>query len=654
MISNLNMSSLPRIGVVATRALAALVRSMVADYAGRLEVRMLEMAAQDAILPLQEMMAAGLLDAVIAAGQGAQLLRDTLALPVATISLNGYDILHALAAAKRIQPRAVLLSRRRLADEFDELRPLLNVEVTQLVYDNDDSARRHLETLSRAMRPVVVGSSQIIHFAAEYDLPSVLVYSRESIARAFDAAAELTRIARMEAARRERLDRMLESLSEGVVAVDMNEHVQSINPALARLIGITPERAMGKALTLLAPALSLTEVLRDGEGRRDEVTVLNGRTLVTQRLPLIEAGLQVGAVLTLQESSAIERADRKLRAQARKSQFQARYRLDEVLGNSPPMQAAREMAQLYAASDSSVLILGESGTGKELFAQGIHLASRRAAGPFVAINCAAFPENLLESELFGYEEGAFTGSRRGGKPGLVELAHRGTLFLDEVGDMPLPMQTRLLRVLQEREVLRLGSAEPLPVDVRVIAATHADLTARIASLQFRGDLYYRLAILTLSLPSLVKRGEDLALIAAALAKDALARLGSRADPALLVAPLLEAARVYTWPGNVRELQNLVERLAVFFGAIGMLAVETVHQVAPELLAKPLASGPGSGQADAPLLAGRLEAPLAELTEQTRRGRASAMLAECGGDRVLAARRLGVSRTTLWRLLREEA
>lgn len=653
MISNLNTTSLPRIAVVATRALATLVRSMVPAYSGYLAIRMLEMTAQDAILPLQEMMAAGLLDAVIAAGQGAQLLRDTLALPVATISVNGYDILHALAAAKRIQPRAVLLSRRRLADEFDELRPLLNVDVTQLVYDNDENARRHLETLSRAMRPVVVGSSQIIHFAAEYDLPGVLVYSHESIARAFEAASELTRIARMEAARRERLDRMLESLSEGVVAVDMHEQVQSINPALARLIGVTPERAMGKALSLLAPALSLAEVLRDGEGRRDEVTVVNGRTLVTQRLPLIESGQQVGAVLTLQESSAIERADRKLRAQARKSQFQARYRLDEVLGASPPMQAAREMAQLYAASDSSVLILGESGTGKELFAQGIHLASRRAAGPFVAINCAAFPENLLESELFGYEEGAFTGSRRGGKPGLIELAHRGTLFLDEVGDMPLPMQTRLLRVLQEREVLRLGSAEPLPVDVRVIAATHADLPARIASLQFRGDLYYRLAILTLSLPRLVSRGDDLALIATALARDALGRLGSRAAPALLVAPLLEAARAYTWPGNVRELQNLVERLAVFFGAIGMLSVETVHQVAPELIAAPLAGEPANDRQQTG--AARLpEAPLAELTEQTRRVRASAMLAECGGDRVAAARRLGVSRTTLWRLLREGA
>lgn len=655
MISNLNQTLQPRIGVVATRALATLVRSMVSDYTGRLEVRMLEMAAQDAILPLQDMIAAGLLDAVIAAGQGAQLLRDTLPLPVATIGVNGYDILHALAAAKRIQPRAVLLSRRRLADEFDELRPLLNVDVTQLVYDTDESARRHLETLSRAMRPVVVGSSQIIHFANEFDLPGVLVYSRESIARAFESAVELTRIARMEAARRERLDRMLESLSEGVVAVDMHEQIQSINPALARLIGVTPERAMGKALTLLAPTLSLTDVLRDGEGRRDEVTVVNGRALVTQRLPLIESGVQVGAVLTLQESSAIERADRKLRAQAKRSQFQARYRLEEVLGTSPPMQAAREMAQLYATSESSVLILGESGTGKELFAQGIHLASRRASGPFVAINCAAFPENLLESELFGYEEGAFTGSRRGGKPGLVELAHRGTLFLDEVGDMPLPMQTRLLRVLQEREVLRLGSAEPLPVDVRVIAATHADLTARIAGLQFRGDLYYRLAILTLSLPSLVKRGGDLPLIATALAKDALTRLGSRANPALLVQPMLEAAQAYTWPGNVRELQNMVERLAVFLGAMGMLSVDTVHQVAPELMANPHVPRLAPAEQDAlgGMATAPLESPLSDLTEQTRRDHARAALNACGGDRIAAAQRLGVSRTTLWRLLRDE-
>ena len=179
-----------------------------------------------------------------------------------------------------------------------------------------------------------------------------------------------------------------------------------------------------------------------------------------------------------------------------------RWSIGDFLGDSPAVQRLRTLALQCAASDATVLILGESGTGKELLAQGIHRASRRAQQPFLAVNCAALGESLLESELFGYEEGAFTGARRGGKTGLIEAAHTGTLFLDEIGDMPLALQSRLLRVLQEREVLRVGATTPVPVDVRVIAATHADLGAQVDKNRFRRDLYYRLAVLRLHTPAL--------------------------------------------------------------------------------------------------------------------------------------------------------
>ncbi|QDQ25347.1 propionate catabolism operon regulatory protein PrpR [Chitinimonas arctica] len=635
----MSRSALPQLGVVATRALAELVRQLAAGLGQRFELRLIEKPAEEAVATAREMVQAGLLDAVIAAGRGAELLRTALDVPVAQIKVSGYDILRALVAARRLNPRAVLLTRRRLADEFEALKPILNIELTPLIYETDQEARRHLDTLSRAVRPVVVGSSQIVHLAGQYELPSVLIYSLESVQAAFEAALELTRVARLEEAKRERLDRILESLSEGVAAVDMDERVQTINPALASLVGVAGDWAVGRRLSELAPVLSLAGVLKSGEARRDEVVTVAGKRLVTQRLPLIEAGQQVGAVLTLQESAAIERADRKLRAEARKSPFRARYSLRDAVGDSAAMRVAKELANLYAGSDSSVLISGASGTGKELFAQGIHQLSKRAGGPFVALNCAAFPDSLLESELFGYEEGAFTGSRRGGKPGLIELADRGTLFLDEIGDMPLPLQTRLLRVLQEREVLRLGASEPIPVEVRVIAATHADLQAALAAGRFRTDLYYRLNILNLQLPPLAARGEDVALLAHRLAADALARLGADLPAEQLCQPLLRLASGYAWPGNVRELQNVVERLAVFFGATRALGVEDVRRLAPEL-----ASGPKQGLREA-------ETPLAVTADIARRQRAEAVLRECGGDRSLAAARLGISRTTLWRLLR---
>ena len=627
--------SQPQIVFVATHALAELVRSLAADLVRQATLQVLERSVEEALPVLEDWVRNGRVDVVIAAGRGAELLRTRVRVPVVSVKVTGYDLLRAITRAKAIGERPMLLTRRRVADEFAQLRPVLSVDVTPVVYDADDEARQHIAAAAQSSSTsvVVIGSSQIVRLASQFALPSVLIYSVDSILEAIDSALELVRVARMEEAKRERLDYVLESLAEGVIAVDNDERVQTMNPAMAKLLGASLEWAAGRRLSEIEPALSLVDVLKTGEGRRDEVVNVGSRRLVLQRMPLWEAGVQAGAVLTVQESAAIERADRKLRADVRKHPFRARYSLQDVLGESPAIVAARNLAAVFASADSSVLLAGASGTGKELFAQGIHMASHRSAAPFVALNCAAFPESLLESELFGYEEGAFTGSRRGGKPGLLEMADRGTLFLDEIGDMPLPLQTRLLRVLQEREVLRLGGSEPIPVDVRVMAATHADLKQLVGEGRFRADLFYRLNILSLQLPSLSQRGEDIRHLALALTQDAFTRLGVAQPPAVLVAPLLRVASGYGWPGNVRELQNVIERFAVFLRAGGALTEAQMGELAPELIA--------------------VAAPqdLIETTEASRRQQAAKVLDACGGDRATAAARLGISRTTLWRILK---
>ncbi|HEX9306002.1 MAG TPA: sigma 54-interacting transcriptional regulator, partial [Anaeromyxobacter sp.] len=324
--------------------------------------------------------------------------------------------------------------------------------------------------------------------------------------------------------------------------------------------------------------------------------------------------------------------------------FVATHALGDVVGDSPTIRRARDLAARFARTDATVLVTGASGTGKELFAQGIHLASSRRDRPFVAVNCAALPESLLESELFGYEEGAFTGSRRGGKPGLFEAAHTGTIFLDEVGDMPSPLQTRLLRVLQQREVLRLGGNDPTPVDVRVVAATNRDLESRVAQGAFREDLYYRLAILRLHLPALADRRDDVPKLAAHLLSAALARHGASGDRAhgralAAIAPRLAA---HAWPGNVRELENVLERIAVLFGAAGDEGPDEdeLRAVVPELFAKrPRRGTEGEG--------------LRGMRRADERAHVLRVVADCGGSQIEAARRLGIGRTTLWRKLRGE-
>jgi len=313
------------------------------------------------------------------------------------------------------------------------------------------------------------------------------------------------------------------------------------------------------------------------------------------------------------------------------------------VGDSPAIRRARTLAARFARTDATVLVTGASGTGKELFAQGIHLASARRDRPFVAVNCAALPETLLESELFGYEEGAFTGSRRGGKPGLFEAAHTGTIFLDEIGDMPAPLQTRLLRVLQQREVLRLGSSDPTPVDVWVVAATNRDLEARVAQGWFREDLYYRLAILRVHLPALAERREDLAPLAERLLGAALVRHG--ASRFLRVALEVVGPRLgsHSWPGNVRELENVLERVAVLFAGPDEQgpSEEELRSVVPELFGR---RGRRSEAVDG----------LRGLRRADERAHVMRVLAECEGNQLEAARRLGIGRTTLWRKLRGEA
>lgn len=237
----------------------------------------------------------------------------------------------------------------------------------------------------------------------------------------------------------------------------------------------------------------------------------------------------------------------------KKNSLPAKYHFSDILGHSPAVQKAIRLAQYYSGTDETILIFGESGTGKELFAQSIHNASRRRQSPFVAVNCAAIPDTLIESELFGYEEGAFTGARKGGKQGLFQTADNGTIFLDEIGDIPLSLQSRLLRVLEEREVMPVGSTSVIPIDVRVICATNRNLNDMVRQGTFREDLYYRLKILPLVIPPLRERVEDIPEL-----------LHSMAEGARLPAQLEHRLLHYTWPGNVRELRAFSSNLTIFY------------------------------------------------------------------------------------------
>jgi propionate catabolism operon transcriptional regulator len=553
------------------------------------------------------------------------------------------DALQALVLARKLSPRIGVVNFQRVVAGLDQARHLLgDTVIEQRPYLTPEDARAQVADLAAQGVEVIVGTGPVCDLAERAGLRSVLLYGQDSVAAAVQQAAEIARIARGEAARREEVRRTVEALEPGVASVDADGRVRTANGALLRMAGLTAQDLIGRPLSEVLPGLAVDRVLQSGTPDHDGVERVGHHTVVVSRVPLLEHGVIRGATVTCQDSAAIQRMERRLRSQHRPRRFEPRYALGAIVGTSPPIRAVRTLAERYARTDATVLITGESGTGKEMVAQGIHGASRRRDQPFVAINCAAFPETLLESELFGYEEGAFTGSRRGGRPGLFEAAHLGTIFLDEVGDVPVTLQTRLLRVLQEKQVLRLGSNDPTPVDVRVIAATHRDLRRARETGEFREDLYYRLHILPLHIPPLRDRPGDVAAIAAEILKRALVRHGAPGMLALALAAILPRLEAYAWPGNVRELENVLERVALLFADDTSAAVgeDELAAIMPELFeSAPARETPASPSRD-----------LRTAREAREREHVLRVLAECRGNQSEAARRLGIGRSTLYRKL----
>ncbi|TAL88889.1 MAG: propionate catabolism operon regulatory protein PrpR, partial [Rhodanobacter sp.] len=546
----------PRIVGVGFHRLQHLLRELAPGYQHTAQVEVLDLGFEEAVAEIQAQRRIKRIDVLVAAGSNGAYLRQHMDLPVVLVKVGGFDVMRALGRARAMSRRIALVTHGAISAEVQQFNDLFNLDIEQRSYRSEQEARDCVGELRASGIQVVVAPGLVADLAEEAGMTGVFLYSQEAVRDALDDAVEIARASRIEATKRERLNTIIGQLRDGVVAVDMHERIEALNPAMERLLGAPRSQLLGQRLGDMAPALSLERTLRSAQEDLDEVQPFRQHMLVTSRIPIIEHGVQTGAVLTCQDSVAIQRVDRHLRTRRKSPATKARYRLRDIIGSSATIQRAKTRAAQFARSDATVLIVGESGTGKELFAQGIHSHSRRVAQPFIVVNCAAFSESLLESELFGYEDGAFTGARKGGKVGLFEAAHTGSIFLDEVGEMPVSLQTRLLRVLQEREILRIGATEPTPIDVRVIAATHRSLPERIADGEFRRDLYYRLNILRLELPCLRERREDLPALAGYLLEKIATRqrISTRhAEP--VVGELLRRATTYEWPGNVRELEN---------------------------------------------------------------------------------------------------
>lgn len=372
----------------------------------------------------------------------------------------------------------------------------------------------------------------------------ILESSAVSIRRAIEEAIRIVRAKEKEKLQTAQLKTIIDNIEEGVIAVTGAHQLSFYNHAARKICGVREGELTYQAIQ---------DLLR--YRNQEKIVTLNGNNVIARVIPLELDSKQKGDIITFQEVSSIQASERKIRLSSYQKGLYAKHTFSDMIGHSEAMRKLIDKAKCYGEYDSNLLIYGETGTGKEVLAQSVHNHSQRRKGPFVSVNTASIPPSLLESELFGYVEGAFTGARKGGKAGLFELAHGGTIFLDEIGELSPDIQSRLLRVLQEKEIMRIGDDKIVPVDVRIISATNRDLFAQVKEGHFRQDLYYRIHVLGLRIPPLRERPEDIPFIF----EHYLKRFCSDPNkPLLLAADAVKLLKSYPWPGNIRQLRNAAE------------------------------------------------------------------------------------------------
>ncbi|MDQ0272687.1 sigma-54 interaction domain-containing protein [Cytobacillus purgationiresistens] len=431
---------------------------------------------------------------------------------------------------------------------------------------------------------------------------------------------------------------ILEYAYDGLVIVDSEGYVRILTKAYADFLRVDQKSSIGKHVTEVIENTRMHIVVKTGKQETAALQKVNDGYMIATRSPIIKGGKVVGAVGKLlfknvgqfsalfKRLNILEKELKKYKGDFRESN-KSSYTFDQLIGKSQAFAEVKARAQKVAENDSNVLLLGESGTGKELFAHAIHHASRRSMGVFVKVNCAAIPSELIESELFGYEEGSFTGAKKGGKAGKFEAADGGTIFLDEIGELPIHMQVKLLRVLQEKEVERVGSSSSIAVDVRIVAATNRNLEEMVEKGEFRLDLYYRLKVMEILVPSLKDRQQDIEFLVDHFIKKyqhiMMKRIKGMDERAMRL--LLK----YNWPGNIRELENIIER--------AMNIVDPNQLITKDQL-------PNNIRGHVKTVSVR---SLAEVMEETERQTILASLETENGNKTEAAKQLGISRTTLY-------
>jgi transcriptional regulator with PAS, ATPase and Fis domain len=590
-------------------------------------------------------------DVIISVGGTGAAIKDLIhTTPVLSIPITVGDILKALGEAIRFKkPLALISYRSQILYELEELTRLLNnIQYKVFSYSNKNEFTEQVAKAMDLINHTLVGSGNCIQeLAHDKNLDYILIKpSYNAIKQTIFAAKNIIDLTSKEKFNTERLNSIIDYSLEGIFSINKSSEITILNPVAEKILGITADSIINRRIT--DPDIpNIVKTLYDnGTFAINKVVKINDLNYVLNRIPIKINTKYEETIITLQDVSHIQKVEHTTRMQLSAKGFIAKNKLEDIVGISESIKTTIKKAARFSHTSATVLIEGETGTGKELFAQGIHNASPQKNGPFVAINCAALPESLLESELFGYEEGAFTGAKKGGKMGLFELAHNGTIFLDEIGEISPAIQSRLLRILQEKEILRIGGNRILHINVRVIAATNKNLYQLMMDGKFRSDLYFRLNVLNVKIAPLRKRREDLPILIQFFIKTITHKYNL---PEKSISPQgIQVLQQYTWPGNIRELETFLEKLLITSDDSvidSTFITETLQEYTGEQTPHPDTTSPAQIPGPNQLLLdiGTLETMETQIIEK--------MLHQANGNKQLTAKTLGISRATVWNRLK---
>lgn len=582
-------------------------------------------------------------DVIISSGGTAEAIRQIVSKPVVSVEISVADILYAIYIAKKYNNKIGIVVYKN--DELAQLYKLynyLNIDFEIFEYETKNEIIKKLDDAVAIGKLTLVGIGGCIKETANnHNLDYVIIKcSEKNVRDALINAVNICKLSRNDKEIAKRYQTILDYSGEGIVSFGKDNKITSINAAAKKILDVKFEEVMNKDKDFIRND-NFKTLFGDGNEIHNKLITINDKQVLVNRIPIIIDNDTLSIVVTFQEISNIQKIEQNLRTELYRKGLVAKYTFLDIIGNSDIIKETINKAMKIGRTNSTILISAETGAGKELFAQSIHNISDRREGPFVALNCAALSGSLLESEFFGYEEGAFTGAKKGGKIGKFELAHKGTIFLDEISEIPLDLQGRLLRVLQEREIQRVGGGSVVNVDIRIIVATNKNLFEKVMEGKFREDLFFRINVLDLYIPSLRERKQDIPL----LLDECFKEMGSKIRVENLSKDANDWITKYNWPGNVRELENFAHKIIILLEHSDNIDVNSLEKITDKNLISSLNQKYFHNFND-----NLIQIEIGDIKEMENK-----IIMEAAkkykGDKSMLADKLGISRTTLWKKLK---